>query len=151
MNADLESALRTRIWIARALIGVVAALNLQAAVAYLINPRVFSAGFELSGVPGAAAVAGVGILYLMWQVPYLFALINPARRRISLLEAILMQTIGLIGESWLLGTIGSEHAVLRASIIRYIVFDGGGLVLLAAAFFLVKPSSSRLKKGDSDV
>ncbi|HOE35589.1 MAG TPA: hypothetical protein PLF02_06305 [Anaerolineaceae bacterium] len=151
MNAEPQAAAKTRIWIARVLIAVVLAVNLQAAVSYLLNPQAFSASFELRGAPGSAAVAGVGILYLMWQVPYIFALSNPIVRRVSLLEAILMQTIGLVGETWLLGRIDAGHAVLRSSITRYIVFDAAGLVFLAAAYCAANCPFSLFKKGETNV
>ncbi|MEL7645477.1 MAG: hypothetical protein AAGU04_04310 [Anaerolineaceae bacterium] len=151
MNPNPESTLKTRNWIARALIAVVLGLNLQAAISYLLNPRVFSASFELSGVPGAAAVAGVGILYLMWQVPYVVALTNPMTYKISLIEALLMQFIGLIGESWLLGSIDPGHPVLRSSILRYIVFDAGGLLLLACAYFAAHFRRPLFRKGETYV
>lgn len=151
MNQNPESASRTRNWIARALIAVVLALNLQAAISYLIDPQAFRASFELSGVPGTAAVAGVGILYLMWQVPYIFALANPLRYKNSLIEAILMQSIGLAGESWLLSTLDSSHAVLRSSIGRYIIFDAGGLMLLTCAFCAAHCGRPLFRKGETHV
>ncbi len=151
MKSNPESKDRTRNWIARALIAVVLTLNLQAALQYMIAPQAFSAGFELSGTPGATAVAGVGILYLMWQVPYVFALTNPISHKISLIEALLMQAIGLLGESWLLSTIDPNHAALRSSIVRYIIFDAGGLVLLACAYGAAHCRRLLFKKGETHV
>ncbi len=43
--------------------------------------------------------AGMGVLFLMWNVPYAVALWHPLRHRISLYEALAMQAIGLLGES----------------------------------------------------
>lgn len=151
MNPNPDSTAKTKQWIARALIAVVLALNLQAAISYLVDPQAFSASFELSGAPGAAAVAGVGILYLMWQVPYVFALTNPVKHKVSLLEAILMQTIGLLGESWLLIKLDPNHAVLRSSIVRYIIFDAGGLALLICAYCAAHCRRLQFKKGEPDV
>ncbi|HOA21112.1 MAG TPA: hypothetical protein PKL82_01320 [Anaerolineaceae bacterium] len=151
MNPRSEAAANSRNWIARALIAVVLGLNLQAAISYLLNPQAYSAFFELNGVPGSAAVAGVGILYLMWQVPYVFALSNPMLRKTSLIEATIMQTIGLIGETWLLGRINDSYLVLRSSIIRYIIFDAAGLALLAAAYCAANCRLSHSRKGDENV
>jgi len=125
-----------RLLIPRLLIFLVLAMNLQCALAYIFNPLPYVAPFELSGEPGRAAVVGIGILFVMWQVPYVFALVHPERNRRSLLEAILMQAIGLVGESLLLRSIPLAHTALRASILRFIIFDAGGLLLLltAAAF-----------------
>jgi len=122
-----------RLLIPRLLIFLVLAMNLQCALAYIFNPLPYVAPFELSGEPGRAAVVGIGILFVMWQVPYVFALVHPERNRRSLLEAILMQAIGLVGESLLLRSIPLAHTALRASILRFIIFDAGGLLLLFTA------------------
>jgi hypothetical protein len=63
-------------------------------------------------------------------------------------EAVLMQAIGLLGETWLRSRIPVEHTVLRNSILRYIVFDAGGLVLLAAAWALVNKMVIAHKKAE---
>jgi len=41
----------------------------------------------------------------MWNVPYLVALWNPRRNRVSLWEALVMQVVGVIGESIILFSI----------------------------------------------
>jgi len=69
----------------------------------------------------------------MWQVPYVFALIHPLSNHRSLIEAVLMQAIGLVGETLLLRSIPAAHTVLRASVLRYVIFDAGGLLLLIIA------------------
>jgi len=129
---------KSRLWLARGLIGLVTAWNLQAALVFILWPGRFASGFELAGVPGAAAVRGTGILFLMWNVPYLVALWHPRRYRLALGMALAMQSIGLVGESLILATLPGGHVLLRASIIRFITFDGGGLLLLAGAFMLVR-------------
>lgn len=129
---------KSRLWLARGLIGLVTAWNLQAALVFILWPGRFTSGFELAGVPGAAAVRGTGILFLMWNVPYLVALWHPRRYRLALGMALAMQSIGLVGESLILATLPGGHVLLRASIIRFITFDGGGLLLLAGAFMLVR-------------
>lgn len=127
-----------RIWIARLLIGIVTIWNLQAAFIFIFSPGGLVRSYELSGAAGEAAVRGVGILFLMWNVPYLFALQNPIHYRLALYFALLMQFVGLIGESYILSTLSMEHVILRSSISRFITFDGAGLLLLALAYFLVK-------------
>ena len=124
-----------RLWISRLLIAIVAAWNLQAALIFVISPETFVHAYELSGVPGEASVRGVGILFLMWNVPYVFAVIHPIRFRLGLVFAMLMQLIGLLGESYIFSTLTMENAVLRASILRFILFDGTGLVLLFFAWW----------------
>lgn len=129
----------------RILIFIVLAMNLQCALAYIFNPLPYTAPFELSGVPGRAAVVGMGILFVMWQVPYIFALIHPLRNFRSLIEALLMQAIGLVGEAMLRRSIPLEHGSLRSAILRFIIFDAAGLFLLilaaALAYRLLKNST----------
>lgn len=133
----MKRTLPWRLWAARILIGLTTGWNLQCALAFLINPRAFAPSFELSGVSGEAAVRGVGILFIMWNIPYLVALWHPLRHRLSLLEAWGMQLAGLVGETWLLTTLPEEHALLRASIQRFIVFDAAGLLMLTLAGWLI--------------
>jgi len=135
-NANTEISY-WRIWIARVLIAIVLAWNLEAAISFLVSPAPYLAAFELNGIPGEIAVAGTGLLFLMWQVPYALALMNPLKFKVSLIEALAMQTIGLVGESILLTRITSEYAMLRSSITRFILFDGIGVVLLGVALGLV--------------
>jgi hypothetical protein len=124
-------------WLARILTLIVLAWNLEAAISFMVSPALYLAAFELDGVPGEVAVAGIGLLFLMWQVPYVLAVVDPLKFRVSLIEALVMQTIGVVGESILLTRITSEHAMLRSSITRFIVFDGTGAVLLGVALVLV--------------
>ena len=123
----------SRIWLARALIGAVLIINVQSALVFFINPSRFAPAYELAGIPGQAAMRGFAVLFLMWNVPYLVALINPVKYRISLYEAIVMQGIGLAGESIILQSLPLEHSILRDSILRFIIFDGSGLIALISA------------------
>jgi hypothetical protein len=128
-----------RLWLARLLIGLVTAWNLQAALTFWLWPAVYAPGFELSGVPGAAAVRGVGLLFLMWNLPYLAALWQPRQNLLALKLALAMQLTGLVGESWLLAGLTAEHAQLQSSLGRFIAFDAAGLSLLTLAFWLARP------------
>jgi hypothetical protein len=127
-----------RLWVARFLIALVTAWNLQAALVFILWPERFAPGFELPGVPGAVAMRGTGILFLMWNVPYLVALWQPWKYRLALGLALVMQFIGLVGESLLLLSLPSGFVLLRTSILRFITFDGSGLLLLVVAFWLVR-------------
>ena len=60
----------------------------------------------------------MGVLFLMWNVPYAVALWHPVRHRVSLYEAVAMQTIGLIGESLILWSLGGAHPVAAGSVTR---------------------------------
>jgi hypothetical protein len=128
----------TRLWLARLLIGTVLLWNVQCALAFLLAPATFAPGFELSGAAGAAAVRGLGVLFLMWNVPYAVALWHPVRHRVSLYEAVAMQTIGLIGETLILLSLRGGHPVAAGSVTRFIAFDGAGLVTLILAVSLTK-------------
>jgi hypothetical protein len=127
-----------RAWRSRLLVGLVFAWNVQAALIFLVNPGAYVSGYELNGATGEAAIRGVGVLFLMWNVPYAAALWNPIRYRLALTLALVMQLIGLVGESFILSTLGAEHVILRASILRFILFDAAGLTLLALAAWQVK-------------
>jgi len=126
------------ILLARILVGVVFVINLQSACVFLVDPAGYASAFEIPGVLGDAVVRGFGVLFLMWNVPYAVTLWHPLRYRIALLMAIVMQTIGLVGESFIYLTLPASHALARASIMRFIVFDGIGLFLLAAAVWLTR-------------
>ena len=131
-------AARRTLTLARILIGTVTFFNLQCAVAFLVSPASYAPAFEVSGVPGASLVSALGILFLMWNVPYLFALYHPVRQRTSLIQAVIMQAIGLVGESILYFNTPAVHALLRQTALRFILFDGVGLVLLMGALWLTR-------------
>ena len=137
----MSQPLPSRLWLARLLIGIVFLWNVQCALAFLIAPATFAPGFELSGAAGAAAVRGMGVLFLMWNVPYAVALWHPVRHRVSLYEAVAMQTIGLIGESLILLSLGGAHPVAAGSVTRFIAFDGAGVLLLALAAWITRRRS----------
>jgi hypothetical protein len=124
--------------LSRLLIGLVTAWNLQAAFAFIFAPSGFVRAYELSGVPGEAAIRGFGLLFLMWNIPYLFALKDPVRNRLALTLSLLMQLTGLIGETYIYFTLPAGYAMLESSILRFIVFDGVGLVLLVIAWIAGK-------------
>jgi hypothetical protein len=127
-----------RLWFIRLLIGLVTAWNLQAAFIFLFSPSQFVRAYELSGVPSEVAIRGFGLLFLMWNIPYLFALKDPARYRLALTLSLLMQLTGLIGETYIYFTLPTGHEVLGSSILRFIAFDGVGLILLVIAWMMGK-------------
>ena len=125
-----------RVWAARILIAIVLFWNLRAAFQFMLRPQQFLLSFQIEGIPGQTAVIGFGILFLMWQVPYAFALLHPVKYKTSLWQALIMQTIGVIAESILLTTIPPDYLLLRSSILRFIIFDGAGVLILIGALFL---------------
>jgi hypothetical protein len=131
-----------KLWIPRILIGVVTFFNLQCALAFILSPARYAPSFEVSGVPGTSLVSALGILFLMWNIPYLFALYHPHRHRTSLTQAVLMQATGLVGETILLIDTPATHMLLRQTALRFILFDASGLLLLSAAWLLICKSRS---------
>jgi hypothetical protein len=127
-----------RIWFARLLVGFVLFINIQSAVVFLTNPGKYAPAYGLFGIPGNAAIQGFGVLFLMWNIPYSFALVHPVNYKISLFEAALMQFIGLIGESFILGRLPTGYPTLQASITRFIIFDGLGFLALLLAVVVTR-------------
>ncbi len=129
--------MRVRVAAARVLIGLVLGFNLQCALVFLFNPAGYAPAFELSGAAGNAMIQGVGLLFVMWNVPYVVAFSHPLMRRVALIEAVVMQAVGFLGEgALLLGYPG--QVVLRASVTRFMWFDGAGLLMLLAACVLLR-------------
>ena len=122
------------LWLARGALLTVLAWNLSAALPYRLWPADYAGAFELSGAPGQAAVRGIGLLFLMWAVPFIPAILHPVRHRVALVIVLAMQAIGLAGESLLLMTLPAGHAALRATGLRFIALDGLGLILLTIAY-----------------
>src|SRR5512137_2043528 len=90
------------LWFARATLLAVLIANMSAAIPYALRPADYAAAYELTGVPGEVAVRGFGILFLMWAVPFVPAIWHPAQNRVAFVCVLAMQTIGLIGESFML-------------------------------------------------
>jgi hypothetical protein len=131
-----------KIWLSRLLIGIVLFFNIECAISFIIKPEAFTWGFELSGETGEAMIRGLGVLFLMWNVPYAFAVWNPIQYRISLYEAILMQGIGVIGESLILMSLTGAHPVVHITLLRFIAFDTFGLVGLMVAAWITRLKQS---------
>jgi hypothetical protein len=133
-----------RLWFIRILIGMVFISNIQCAVAFLFTPDKYIPSFELSGETGKAMVSALGLLFVMWNVPYFVAILHPQKNHTSLYEAIVMQAIGLTGETLLLVNLHPGHVMLFSTTTRFIAFDGLGLVILVIAGWL------NLKKSNSN-
>jgi hypothetical protein len=136
-----------KINLARILIGIVFLVNVQCALVFLIWPEKYAGSFELSGIPGEVMLRGLGVLFLMWNVPYAVALWNPVRFRLALWIAIAMQAIGLVGEVLIALSLPIEHFEIRSSISRFVLFDATGLILLSiAAWISIKGDPSRAER-----
>jgi hypothetical protein len=132
----MDSRLDLRLWEGRLLIAIVVAWNLQAALAFLLAPQEFAPQFELNGASGSVVVRGMAILFVMWNIPYLAAIWQPRRNRTSAWEAMVMQSIGVLGESFLLLTLPAGHTSISAALLRFIAFDAAGAAALIGAILL---------------
>ena len=131
--------------IARTLIGLVFVINIQCAGVFLLNPSPYMYGFGLEGAVGEQIVRALGLLFIMWNVPYAFALANPIKHRTALIEAVIMQAIGLIGETYILLVGGPYSFPIENTLKRFILFDGIGFVfLLIALLFMMKKKPPKL-------
>ena len=131
---DLPVRVRRAAWLARAAFLLVFAINVQCAASFVLWPDAYAPSFEVAGVPGAAAVQGLGIAFLMWNATYPAVIASPLRFRAVAVIVLVQQAIGLAGESWLRFGLPAGHAALSASIERFILFDAadGGRLRVAA-------------------
>ena len=127
-----------RQWLARAALMAVLLANLSAAVPYVACPADYATAYELTGTPGEVIVRGLGILFLMWAVPFIPAILQPTRNRVAFTCVLAMQVIGLAGESLMMATLPPGHDTLSATGWRFIAFDGTGLVLLSFSYLVTQ-------------
>ena len=78
---DLPVRVRRAAWLARAAFLLVFAINVQCAASFVLWPDAYAPSFEVAGVPGAAAVQGLGIAFLMWNATYPAVIASPLRFR----------------------------------------------------------------------
>lgn len=143
-----SASVRRATMLARVAFLLVFVLNVQCAVSFVLWPDGYAASFELSGVAGAAAVQGLGIAFLMWNVTYPAVIVNPLRFRAIAVIVLIQQAVGLAGESWLRLGLSTEHVALAASIERFVLFDAAGLVLMAAAFVWLLRAERQARMAD---
>ena len=129
---------RGRIWTARILIAAVFFINVMCAVQFIVQPADFAPAYQLEGAAGIVVTQSIGICFLMWNATYPPIIARPERYRVLFGVVLAQQIIGLIGESLLFASLGPGLELLGSSILRFIAFDGGGLVLLAIAFVLTR-------------
>jgi hypothetical protein len=136
MNSTRDTLSPRRGWIARILLSAVFTANLSAAIPFILTPERFTSGFEVSGIPGQVAVRGIGILFLIWNATYPPVIVRPGRYRVLFGVILVQQLIGLIGESVMYLALPESHHALRTTGLRFITFDGFGLLALIAGFLL---------------
>jgi hypothetical protein len=134
----MEQQHRLFVWLARAVVGLVFFFNVTCAIPFIAWPDRYAHGFEVSGVPGQALVRGMGILFLMWNATYPPVLVQPEHNRTLFLVILAQQAIGLAGETWMWVALPAGHAALRATGLRFIAFDGAGLVGIGLVYWLLQ-------------
>ena len=119
--------------------------NLICIIAFIFNPADYTYSYGVSGCIGScAAIQGLGVAFAMWNTTYPFFIIRPDKNKTLGLVIILQQLVGLIGELYIRSTLSADAAVLSSSILRFVYFDAGGLVLLVAGYaicFIAVPRS----------
>jgi hypothetical protein len=125
------------LWLARFVVGVVFVINVSCALAFLLQPDRYAPSFELTGVQGRIMVQAIGILFLMWNATYPPVVIHPHRYRTLFAVVLAQQAIGVVGETWLLTSLPVGHPALWATGVRFIVFDGLGLIGMGILFWLL--------------
>jgi hypothetical protein len=137
----MASSRSAKEWWARLLVSSVFIANLTAAIPFILFPARFTHGFEISGIPGEVSVRGLGILFLMWNATYPPVILRPSRYRVLFGIMLAQQLIGLIGETAMWILLPSSHTALSATGLRFILFDGVGLIALGLAFLLSHPTT----------
>jgi len=133
----MRARCRTSIWLARISAGLVFFFNVTCALQFVIWPARYAGAFELEGIAGRTLVRSIGVLFLMWNATYPLVLWRPDRQRTLLAIVLVQQAIGLAGETWMWVTLPTGHLRLQATGLRFILFDGAGLLLMSLAFGLL--------------
>ncbi len=121
----------------RVLILIVAAWNILCAIQFIVFAKDYAPSFDLTpDITGKAVIQSIGVLFIMWNIPYIFAIFHPHKWFILLICALLMQLTGLIGEIWIKSQLTLSYNMV-SSIQRFIVFDAIGLVLIFTSALLV--------------
>jgi hypothetical protein len=131
------------LWLARITVGAVFLMNVSCALAFILQPELYSPGFEVAGVPGRIYVQGLGILFLMWNATYPLVIFHPIRYRALFIVVLIQQAIGFTGETWLWLTMPPGHSPLLATGLRFMLFDGIGLIAMAGAYWLLMRQRAR--------
>jgi hypothetical protein len=141
-HAEEEMNFRNRTfstWFARAAVAGVFALNVTCALAFLLWPERYAFGFEIEGAPGRAVVQGFGILFLMWNATYPLVILQPQKQRPLFIIILIQQALGVVGETWLWLQLPAGHPALWSTGLRFILFDGMGLLVMGLAVFFLEP------------
>jgi len=135
-----------RVWLARMLVAAVCGWNLSAALPMILRPTDMAGSFAVAacGRGGMIMVQGLGVAFLMWQVPFVPTVWDPRHNRVTFLCLIVMQMVGLAGETLMLASLSEGSPALRATGLRFVAFDGAGLILLIVGYLAVHPITAAL-------
>lgn len=126
------------IWWSRIVLTLVFAWNVLCAIDFIFTPDNFIGSYELAGISGKIAIQGLGIAFLMWNVTYPMAIMNPVKYIVLYRIILIQQLIGLIGETILLFSLDAEHYILIGSLQRFVLFDSVGFILMLTTYLLVE-------------
>ena len=133
-------------WVARIAYTAVFVVNMLCALMFVFAPGDYAGAYELSGEVGSAAIQGLGVAFVMWNVTYPLFILNPKKYKVLGAVVLAQQIVGLIGELYIYAFLPAGHSLLASNIIRFVYFDGAGVVLLAAAYvFLVLARKKAMK------
>lgn len=109
-------------------------INIQCALQFIVMPGIYAPAYELDGIPGNAAIQGIGVAFLMWNATYPLFIARPRKYMIVGVIILVQQFIGLAGESAILFLLPSGYEMLSASISRFIIFDLAGALIMLMSF-----------------
>ena len=128
-----------RKWLGRVLIGTVLFINVQCALLFLLQPRVYVPGFGLEGGMGIVYVRGIGLLFLMWNVPYFRCSVGPNEESSFVVRGDRHADDRFGGRNAAAAEFTSRASgASQHSVRRFILFDAVGLVLLLLAVWVTR-------------
>ena len=132
------------IWFSRIAVLFVFIWNIQCAFVFIFTPERYISAYELTGVGGIAAIQGMGVAFLMWNVTYPLVILAPKKHFLLFKIVLIQQLVGLLGESYILLTTASTHLPLKSSLLKFILFDAAGFLLMLIGYIWI---AKRIKLG----
>ncbi|WP_261429079.1 hypothetical protein [Xiamenia xianingshaonis] len=132
--AQVQHSPRVWLWAVRIAFAVVFIVNVQCALVFAFDPGSYAGAYQLEGPAGNAAVAGLGVAFLMWNATYPLFIWQPERFRVLGWIIMAQQAIGLVGECAIYLGLPAGFELLASSIMAFAAFDGFGLAVMAATF-----------------
>jgi hypothetical protein len=132
-------------WVARIAVLAVFLINVSCALGFLIDPVGSAISYGIEGAQGPVAMQGMAVTFLMWNTTYPLVIFNPGKNIKVYIIVLAQQLVGLIGESLILATMDAavRNDALMGSVLKFIAFDGGGLIIMGAAFIYLLRSKPK--------